>query len=63
MPSKSSEDSTDISLSVGAYCNRFVCVSVCLSVCLSVRALASTSSICEVKSKVFLDSKLHLEGF
>ena len=35
---------------MGAYGNRFVCVCVC--VCVSVRALASTSSICEV----FLDS-------
>ena len=33
---------------MGAYGNRFVCVCVCVSV----RALASTSSICEV----FLDS-------
>ena len=36
-------------LSVGAYGNRFVCVSVCLSV----RALASTSFICEVKARYF----------
>ena len=44
-------------LSVGAYGNRFVCVSVCVSVCLSVCTRSSIYIVhLRSKSKVFLDS-------